>query len=329
MASDSRQTTEKLGQLVRHNPSLLRGDPAYHLHTLVKVPEMASIIWEIKRALEAGQEPLRLSGGTGEVFVMKDRRGAPLAIFKPSISAKDDMLTREFTAYLLDHNHFAGVPPIVMATFSHSLFGEGRRGTCQLFVAEGKSALEHFHNPSALPLSPQSIRRIAQLDLRLLNGDRHTTNMLVDGPNFAVPIDHQLVLPHTYTGVHLGWRHLPQSKTPFTDEEKGYIAAIDIAKDYQLVVQECGFQKGAGRLYTMATTLLQVGSVENLTPYEIAEFLHPPEGLKGAVAWKYSPFYEASQRISTDPESDWEGFFKDVKREIEGMVLHAFSQSSV
>lgn len=331
MTLHSRQTSEKIKKMVHRHPELLKGDSAYHLQTLTKVPQMASIMWEVKRGLEAGREPFKVLGGSGEVFLLNDRKGAPLAIFKPTFRtlAKDEMLTREVAAFLLDHHHFAGVPPIVMTTLSHPLFGEERRGTCQLYMAEGVRALERLIDPHAHPFSAQSLRRIAQLDIRLLNGDRHLTNLLVDGPNRVVPIDHQLVLPSIYSGVHLQWREWPQSKTPFTEEEKRYIEELPLEKDYRLLTQELRFSTGVGRLYLLATALLQAGVNMNLSPFEISEFLFPPLGVKGAQMWRYSPFFEAVERVHGDPERDWKGFCEEAKREMEGMVADAFSQSQI
>lgn len=125
---------------------------------------------------------------------------------------------REVAAYLLDHpiggrqsflhsgTGFAGVPPTVMARCLHEGFNhpEGftsapkniKIGSLQMFM-ENIGTCEDM-GPRAFPL--EDVHKIAVLDIRLANADRHGGNILVckEGEEHRirlVPIDHGYCLP--------------------------------------------------------------------------------------------------------------------------------------
>ncbi len=283
-------------------------DPTYHLPSLRKVPAMASIVWEIKHGLENGIAPERVSGGTSETYLMKDSQGSPLAIFKPVFNLKDQSMFREFAAYVVDHKNYARVPPVVLASFSHPLFGENRQGSCHLWMADGIRALDRLKSP----ISPESVRKIAQLDIRILNPDRHSSNLLYE-EGTLIPIDHQLALPQMYNYVHFEWLKWPQAQTPFTEEEKAYILAIDAVKDRAVLMEEWNFNFLVGDLYYMATRALQLGVKAGLNASEIGSLFISDKQKKAL-------FYETIRKIVNNPLAEWEEFVQKVERELEAMV---------
>lgn len=311
------QSTEKVKEMTKNHPTLFQNDPAYHLSSLRKAPEMASIIWEIKSALEKGVDPEIAKGGSLFVYIMKDRQGLPIAIFKPTIGPKDDSVKREVASFYLDHNHYAGVLPIVLTQLTHPIFGVDRKGSCQFYLEEGQMALDvRFINRTRVFSAP-SVRKIAQLDIRLLNMDRHLSNLLVTPTHHLVPIDHQLVIPKIFGGVCLQWEKWSQAKTSFSEDEKRYIEGIDLRGDYEMLRRELGFSKEEARLYCLATILLQEGVRAGLNAAEIASLLAAPPGrVHEQMSWKLAPFDFSSQLVKVDPEEMWEGFCRSAQEEM-------------
>jgi hypothetical protein len=96
---------------------------------------------------------------------------------------------REVAAYLLDHHSFAGVPPTMLAVMQHEAFFSSEHvagkklkiGSLQAFVA-------HSYDADDLPSSTvrrfplAEVHRLAVLDIRLCNTDRHGGNVLVRDP---------------------------------------------------------------------------------------------------------------------------------------------------
>lgn len=306
-----RDTSKKIKNMMSAKGlALLQSDPTYDLKSLAKVPQMAPIIWEVKKALELGVRPERLMGGSGEAYLLKDRNCHPLAVFKPTRVAQDKTLHRELGAYLLDHQNFARVPPIVIATFSDELFGRERKGTCQLFSGGGIRAAEMFPQ-SPESYSPSSVRRIAQLDIRLQNGDRHGANLLIEEREL-IPIDHQLVLHDLAEGVHLEWLEWPQAKTPFTTEEIEYIRAIDAEKDRLMILNDLALSRLSADLYYASTVFLQLSVNKGLSPFEIGSIL--------TDGGKKSRFFDVLRQIKLNPLTEWKEFSETVKLEMKKLV---------
>ena len=106
------------------------------------------------------------------------------------------------------------------------------------------------------------MQRIAVLDVRTFNTDRHAANLLVQKPaskqpasdgegrrdggeDFVdgdgkdayrlVPIDHGFCLPAAITVPCFEWAHWPQAKAPMTPEVLAYISSIDLDADAALL----------------------------------------------------------------------------------------------
>ena len=98
--------------------------------------------------------------------------------------------------------------------------------------------------------SADNVHRIGIFDVRLLNCDRHTGNLLVrerggrdgGGASFSrrsvyslVPIDHGYALPEALDNPYFEWLFWPQTSIPFSDEVKAYVARLDAAADAALL----------------------------------------------------------------------------------------------
>lgn len=189
--------------------------------------------------LERGSDPVRSSEGTGGAYFMPDASQTKyLAVFKPideeplavnnprglPLSVDGEGLKkgtrvgegalRECAAYILDHPRtgprsfsgevkgFAGVPPTFLVKclhrgFNHPECVKMKIGSLQLFVENDGSCEDR--GPNAFPVD--EVHKIAVLDMRMANADRHAGNILVgegeDGQTVLIPIDHGYCLPES------------------------------------------------------------------------------------------------------------------------------------
>ena len=181
-------------------------------------------------------------------------------------------------AYLLDSTdraaHFSRVPPTAIVHVEHSAFfdaeADGATHACGLRSRKTKvGSLQQFvkhdgfaEDYSQSLFSDLDVQRIAVLDVRTFNTDRHAANLLVQKPaskqpasdgegrrdggeDFVdgdgkdayrlVPIDHGFCLPAAITVPCFEWAHWPQAKAPMTPEVLAYISSIDLDADAALL----------------------------------------------------------------------------------------------
>ena len=115
-------------------------------------------------------------------------------------------------------------------------------GSLQRFVEHkcdaGEMSASHF--------SADNVHRIGVLDIRLLNCDRHSGNLLVcegggsgagsfAAPYTLVPIDHGYALPEALDNPYFEWLFWPQTSVPFSDAVKEYVANLDVQADIALL----------------------------------------------------------------------------------------------
>lgn len=224
----------------------------------------SELISKVEESLNNNINPEKINIGTFETYLIKDLEHKPVAIFKPGLFRKKEEPLREYAAYNLDYQNFAGVPITTIVTLTHPLFGT-RLGSCQAFC-NGYSI-----NKSLVPsLDPQSIRRVATLDIRLLNIDRHPNNFLIVKDKL-IPIDHHLALPSHFGTCCFAWSDWIGADTPFSDEEKKYIEKLDPQQDRKLLL-EMGIDLAASNLCFFATFLLKEGVKAGLTAYDLSLF---------------------------------------------------------
>ncbi|XP_052166881.1 phosphatidylinositol 4-kinase gamma 4-like [Oryza glaberrima] len=281
-------------------------------------PKITGMIEATLAGLEMEHTPVMSSEGTGGVYFMLDSSGQEyVAIFKPineEPMAKDNPngyplssdgeglkrgtrvgegAFREVAAYILDHPisgyrvsdelGFAGVPPTVLVRCLNGYVDqtkydcakkEPKIGSLQMFVKNSGSC-EEF-GPRAFPV--QEVHKIAVLDMRLANADRHGGNILIrkdeNGQIELIPIDHGYCLPESFEDCTFDWLYWPQARQPFNVETLDYIKSLDEEEDIKLLkLNGCEPSSKCVRVFRLSTMMLKKGAVRGLTPYEIGNML--------------------------------------------------------
>lgn len=176
-----------------------------HVNGLVEIDCNIPDLETIETAMRLGVRPQAVNVQcTGGAYFMRNQRRRIVAVFKPndeepyapnnpsvkyrrseSKELKDGMKRgirvgeaagRECAAYLLDHESFAGVPATSLVSIRHPRWKDCEKiGSLQSYV-------QHFCSAEDVGYSrflEEDVHRIAILDMRLLNCDRHSGNVLV------------------------------------------------------------------------------------------------------------------------------------------------------
>ncbi|KAL7589663.1 phosphatidylinositol 4-kinase gamma 7 [Lactuca sativa] len=284
-----------------------------HSSNFTKTKELVK---EIAIALKNGIDPIPVHGGLGGAYYFRNINGESVAIVKPTDEEPfapnnpkgfvgkalgqpglkrsvrvGETGYREVAAYLLDHNHFANVPPTALVKITHSIFNvndvSGTRdknkkkhfskiASFQQFIAHDYDASDH--GTSNFPVS--SVHRIGILDIRIFNTDRHAGNLLVriGGGQFGqvelIPIDHGLCLPENLEDPYFEWIHWPQSSIPFSEDELDYIESLDPFRDSEILKSELPMIREAClRVLILSTVFLKEGARFGLCLAEIGEMM--------------------------------------------------------
>jgi len=271
------------------------------------------------------EEPCAVNNPKASASGPHDRRALGSSGLRSGILIGEAALN-ECMAYLLDSTerarHFCQVPATASVRTEHvaffdSMSGEGssydealqspfrirkeKVGSLQRFVANEGSADDFSY--SIFPTL--EVQRIAVLDVRLFNTDRHGGNILVcRHPNDAsrltlAPIDHGFCLPEAPTVPAFEWRDWPQARAPLEPAVLEYIARIDVLADAALLRGESGgvvadsgngggsgggsasgavraVREGCVRTMRIGTLLLQLASREGLSLSDMAEIMCEP-----------------------------------------------------
>jgi hypothetical protein len=132
---------------------------------------------------------------------------------------------------------------------------EPKLGACQQYVNCHGTAEDY--GPGMFAKS--EVERIALLDLRILNMDRNTGNILV-GPNKQlIPIDHGLSLPDSfsiseYDMCWMSWGHI---KDEMSQDCRRQIDAIDIDSDVEMLSTLFGLRDKCLRNFKIANIVLK------------------------------------------------------------------------
>jgi len=204
---------------------------------------------------------------------------------------------REVAAFLLDHKSFSGVPMTTLAesrhpaynyngsaigghglTYGPSTIHEGQLGkkvgSCQEFVPTECS----MDDLSPSKISVYEVQKIAILDIRIMNADRNSANLLCrrkpeDPDRFElVPIDHGYCLRTVADVCWFDWCWLdwPQLKEPLTKKSLKYIRGLDIEADVRMLRERLHIPQQALDYFRASSRLLKAGAHAGLTLYEIA-----------------------------------------------------------
>jgi hypothetical protein len=222
-----------------------------------------------------GRSAVRASAGTGGVYFLSGVGGnRPAVVFKPldeeNLSTGGQGFLKEFAAYVLDAG-ISGVPETTIATVD---MGGARTGSVQAFVADSVDA-EDF-GPGVF--STEDVHRIGILDVRLLNKDRHSGNIMINQRTGRLtPIDHGSSFPSAFeegelASVSFEWLQYAQSKEPFSPALLQAIASIDVAQDVAKL-DRVGLSAGELLSTWMSTTLLKLGAAEGRTLFEIGSIV--------------------------------------------------------
>lgn len=266
--------------------------------------------------LDRGNNPVRSSEGTGGAYFMMDASGKKyLSVFKPMdeepmamnnpnglpLSMDGEGLKkgtrveegafREVAAYVLDHpkngrrsfsgedKGFSGVPPTALIKCLHPGFNHPngvkvKIGSLQMFV-ENHGSCEDM-GPSVFPL--EEVHKIAVLDIRMANADRHAGNILLsngeDGRMVLIPIDHGYCLPDSFEDCTFEWLYWPQARQPFSADTIDYIRSLDAEEDIALLsFYGWNLPLECAHILRISTMLLKKGVEKGLTPFAIGSIM--------------------------------------------------------
>lgn len=222
------------------------------------------------------------AGGT---YLVEDAAtGAPVGVFKPSdeepategnpkgVTSQEElgkagfqpgeMWRREIAAYAVDQG-LAGVPETVEFTTG------GQKGSLQAF----RRSLGESWDFLPGKFTAECVRRVALLDLVILNCDRHGGNMLVsEEGDGLIPIDHGLCFPSSLEDLDFEWQYWPQSSTPFDAEERRWAAALPAGVELSAALQRMGIDTASADLAGCAAAVLKVGVETGRTARALASF---------------------------------------------------------
>lgn len=270
--------------------------------------KIKDFIKEAQLALDQGVLPRHVTEATGESYILFDQEEKPLGFFK--IGSPDEILC-ECIGYRLDHAGFAGVPPTEQTRMKcESLWGN-RRGSFQLFVGGGY-VMGHLPFQEYETVPDEQVRKIAILDIRLLNSDRHEYNLIYENETL-IPIDHSEILT-TNSLVGFLWTEWPQAHTLFSEGERAYIEHLNPMEDYRLLIDEFKFSRSRAATCYLATLFLQIGMKCGFTVGEIGGLmlLRQLEGYPHQVC----TFKQVLDRVKELPMHTWD---HHVKKAIQGM----------
>lgn len=251
-----------------------------------------------------------IAGGVNGVYILKDRKGVPLTIFKPydegvglpnNTKKKHDtdiiitrtgirpenMPLREKAACYLDEN-FANVPSTEVVNFKNIRLNNSqpskKEGSIQRFIPNAQPlVLERW---SEYPTS--DIHKIALRDLCWLNTDRHFENILFDD-NKLYPIDHGLILPNKAGLLVFHWIDLPQASEELSSEEKQFVKDINVEQEIE-TLYKLGFKEseeaGAIQRMRIASKLVQIAIENGFFLADIAKLMmHGPSWVYRNDTW--------------------------------------------
>jgi len=259
---------------------------------LLQQVQESSLVSECREWIEEGHFAL-CEEGVGGTYFIKDPSGSYVAVFKPSdeepgaAANPKDLIDepllppgggylREVAAYLLDRDHFSGVPEtFLLSKVKHDKFStkSEKTGSLQRFVKnEGVSS-----DMGSSMFSVDAVHRVGVLDIRIFNMDRNGENLLVqrnDGVSRLVPIDHTYSLPPItlLDSAFFEWHYWPQAKKPFSQETLNYINSINIENDAQML-RNLGLPESSILTMVVSSLLLKEAAAAGWTLFDIANFI--------------------------------------------------------
>jgi len=230
--------------------------------------------------------------GTCGVYLLKNKKGEDVAVFKPmdeeyvpkeaeqnGALVKGHNSYRERAAFLVSDalGGYTGVPNTIITTVRHPTFKGGeKRGSLQRFVPASTDMSDL--GPADIPVD--EVHKIGLVDLLLFNVDRHEGNLLLrtrksQGSDVLtrelVPIDHGLCLPvlvsretgpsrNLMLDLYFAWESWPQAKQPFGAKARRFLQALS-PKAVSRLVTVLKADLGNHAIPLPALTTLKVGAL--------------------------------------------------------------------
>ncbi|KAG6594096.1 Sporangia induced phosphatidyl inositol Kinase [Phytophthora cinnamomi] len=123
----------------------------------------------------------------------------------------------------------------------------------------------------------EQVHRIALLDVRVFNTDRHPGNILLIGdkkPYTMVPIDHGCILPSWFhlSEARFDWLEYPQSREAFSSVALQYINALDAERDAK-ILRNLGIREECVTTLKICTLLLKLAAGQGKTLFWMGNFM--------------------------------------------------------
>ena len=270
------------------------------------------LIAECKNGIYDDMKPILSEDGEGGTYFLRDSNNTKIACFKPSdeeagainnprgrcdpqqamhcgIKPTEGHL-REIAAYLIDSDHFHAVPPTIRVEIAyrngfhynanHQIDTEKqiKVGALQKFI-KGE-VVENFAEQN---FAIREVHKIGILDIRILNCDRNSGNVLVSRDEYGRyelnPIDHGLSLPEKIeitrdSWVWLNWK---QSKQPFDPYTIDFINKIDIEEDIKKLKSSLNFKQIIFENMRISHLVLKKCAQNGLTLHDIGSIIARPD----------------------------------------------------
>eukprot|EP01084_Bolivina_argentea_P080475 145756_1 len=258
--------------------------------------------------------PILSLDGEGGTYFLRDINNNKIACFKPldeeagcinnprgRIDSQQGMHSgikpgeghlREIAAYLLDNNNkgFHCVPPTIRIECLYNGFHYNNHNNSNSSDNNKKiGALQKFihgeviENFGVKNFSIFQVHKIGILDVRILNCDRNSGNVLVSRDEFSryelIPIDHGLSLPEKIeiTRDSWVWLNWNQSKQPFDPYTIEYINNININKDIQKLSSQLNFNPITFENMRISHLVLVKCTNMGLTLHQIGNIIARPD----------------------------------------------------
>jgi len=270
---------------------------------------------------------------------------------------------RECAAYWLDHDHFAGVPATDLVLCQHPAFFnnlENKTGDTMEVVPEWSTvfksdtpkvnklkigSFQEFINHdgdcedlsrSILKKFPvDEVHKIAQLDIRIMNADRHGGNILYreeitdkgEETYELIPIDHGYAIPSTLDEAWFEWLYWPQMKEPMSERTLQYIEKLNVEDEIKMLQEKFGntLRKEHYRVLRISTMLLKKGAAARLSLFDIASMICRPNlTAPSTLELLCAKATELTSNISKDDEVS---FYKELSRLMDEEIKNNSLQS--
>jgi len=279
--------------------------------------------------------------GTGGTYFVKDSHtNKRVAVFKPTdeepgapSNPKRVISTpllppgggaiREVVAYLLDHEHRAGIPETYLVKdLEHPQWPtsgnpEQKTGSLQKYIPHFAASADMG---SSL-FSVEDVHNIGVFDLRVLNLDRNGENLLVvkDGDRHRlVPIDHSYILPPTVRKPYFEWLYWKQAKVPFAPHTLRYIANLDIEEDAR-ILSENGIPAASIQTMKLTSLLLKKGAAAGLTLFQIASLVCADDEAEQSAL---ESVVESAEEMSNGDEIS---FYQNYEQLVDALISNTYT----